>query len=135
MEAMYFRIHTTIALFLGILLGTASPAHLTYVCGLDGQERTRCCCDPGATGFSLPCGLPGENEPCCETRLTMQNPAVLAGDSNGLLALASALEVMAPMTGCRPQPLVVAHSRPCDTAGPPGAHGGSLFQLNCRYLL
>jgi len=131
---MYLRIHTTIALFLGILLVTASPAHLTYVCGLDGQERTRCCCDPGATGFSLPCGLPGETGACCETRLTSRDQAILDGDPTGLLAPASAMEVLAPEAGFRPASLLVA-LRACDAAGPPGARSRPLFQLNCRYLL
>ena len=65
-----------LALVLAVFAGSGFPIQLDYLCTMDGQVRSACCCAPedgSATDGLDPCKMAGR-DCCCDLRISDRQP-------------------------------------------------------------
>lgn len=110
-----------------------SPESIAYLCSMDGQKRSACCCAPdgehaGRSHDEV------ERAACCEIERTPANvsPAVSpTTDDTNYLATASAWTPTRELGG----PFTARDFIPTLARGPPQSIGPPPYLRNCRFLI
>lgn len=120
-----------------VLVFTTGSRHaLAYLCSMDGQVHTACCCQRDKaeprTGQKLE-----QDDACCKVQVseTAPMPATTKdGAEKGRLPLVLAAETFAPAPEAH-HPESHELTLPVGARAPPRAVGPPLYALNCSYLI
>jgi hypothetical protein len=125
---------TAIAALIGVITVTSGFAGgIAYVCMLDGQARSRCCCDHSATDQADVAIAAADD--CCEVQVS--NPTQISATADGTSFSFAPLPVLATMSSSLPA-LSAALGRAVRQAGargPPYRASVPIFISNCSYLI
>lgn len=113
----------------GMIGGTA------YLCLMDGQVRSECCCKNAQAETDDDCAKVVRADDCCEVRVTKADhqPARIEATTNQaqLAPFVATLPVVAQLPG----PATESTNLPPGARGPPPGSGAPLFIWNCSYLI
>lgn len=124
---------TALVLALAMLAPSGAIGAVLYLCQMDGQARTSCCCrSPGDD--AEPCATI-ERECCCDVQVTKgeQVPAKL--DQLAPKIELPAFAAVLPARWRGPQPRQPGLLLPLGARAPPQGVGPPIYIQNCSYLI
>lgn len=123
------------ALFLAQAMVVPSGAigALLFVCQMDGQARTSCCCESADEEAESSATV--ERRSCCDVHVTMggQPPATLDHVTQQLER--HSVAVVLPIAWRGPQPRQLGLLLPLGARAPPPGTGPPIYIRNCSYLI
>jgi hypothetical protein len=126
-----------VSLFALVLLVTTGVTSSTaYLCLMDGQVHSECCCKKSETKSPDDCPKVERDDRCCELQVTgATRPPATARD--GLANGSAALSLLAslPMAVDAPPPRAAEGTLPISARGPPFRMAPPLFVWNCSFLI
>lgn len=125
---------TALVLAIAMLAPSGAFGAVLYLCEMDGQAHTSCCCKSPGDEAEEPCATI-ERECCCDVQVTKgeQVPAKLDHLAPRLELPAFAAVLPTPWRG--PQPTQPGLLLPLGARAPPLGVGPPIFIRNCSYLI
>ncbi len=132
---MYFRV-AAVLVAISLVLATGMASSVTYLCLMDGQTRTTCCCSASRAEAADEGAKVERDHRCCEVRVSAlaQSPATT---QHGVQHDAQPLVLLASQSQALDVPPLTSRDRvvPVGARAPPRGTGARIFVLNCRYLI
>jgi hypothetical protein len=119
-----------------VLLPSVAFARSEYLCRLDGQVRSSCCCPTKVQKHEAPRPASVREACCCtivEATPSRAQPAT-AGSANDLRSHLVVLVADVPVHAALPPPVIAGSATWPHATAPPG-HSRDLFARHCAFLL
>jgi hypothetical protein len=123
-------------LALVLLVTTGVTSSTAYLCLMDGQVRSECCCKKSENKSPGDCPKVERDDRCCElqvTEATWQPATARDGLANGSAGLS--LVAILPMSVDVPPARAAESALPASARGHPSRTGPPLFVWNCSFLI
>lgn len=123
-------------LALVLLITTGVTSSTAYLCLMDGQVRSECCCKKSESKSSDDCPKVERDDRCCEVQVTeASSPPATARDGVASGSAGLSLVAVLPMSVAVPPARATEVTLPVSARGPPGRTGPPLFVWNCSFLI
>lgn len=113
----------------GMVGGTA------FLCLMDGQVRSECCCKKAQAEADDDCARVVRANDCCEVRVTKAEHQAARVEATKHQVQPVPLVAMLPAVAQLLRPATQEANLPPGARGPPFDHGPPLFVRNCSYLI
>lgn len=118
-----------------VFMTSGTIGGVAYLCLMDGQVRSECCCRKAQAEQDNDCAEVVRADDCCEVRVTKASHAPARVEATKHQVQPAPLLATLPfVTQIEPSAIQQA-SLPPGARGPPPDSGPSLFIWNCSYLI
>jgi hypothetical protein len=119
-----------------LLVTSGMTSSVAYLCLMDGQVRSECCCKKSETKSPDDCPKVERDDRCCEVQVTeATRPAATARDGLANSSAALSLAAILPVSVDVPPAGAADGALPVSARGPPRRTGPPLFVWNCSFLI
>lgn len=120
---------------LAMLITSGMFGGTAYLCLMDGQTRSECCCKKSQTEADDDCAKVERANRCCEVSVTtVDHQTARVEVTRHQLQLSPVLAVLPSVTQVQ-RPAILEVELPPGARGPPPGSGPPLFVRNCSYLI
>ena len=130
---MYERLAASL-LTLTMLVTSAMTGGVAYLCLMDGQVRSVCCCKTPPAEAYKECARVERANDCCEVRVTEADLQPARVERTERQTQSPAVVATLPIVAQVPKPASRDANPPLGARGPPET-GPPLFVRNCSYLI
>ena len=122
-------------LALVVLATSGALGGAVYLCSMDGQVRSECCCTNHRSEADDNCAGVVQAEACCEIRVAESKQQPTRVEANQDIFVSMPTQAALPAVAMVRPPRVEDVDPPSSARGPPPGGQPPLFIWNCSYLI